>query len=179
MEKQNLGPKTVLRIRDVYPGSECSPSRMRIFPSRSRIRIKEFKYIFDAKIVSTLSEIWSGLFIPDPNPDPDFFTHPGSRIQGSKRHRIRIRNTAQKRRTENLMFRSAWRFSRIKQFHLEATLKRSKNIAGFRIRIRINWSRRIRIQNADPDPGGQKWPTRATKIKKSKVSCLEVLDVLF
>ena len=31
-------------------------------------------------------EIWSGLFISDP--DPDFFTHPGSRIQGSKRHRI-------------------------------------------------------------------------------------------
>jgi hypothetical protein len=26
------------------------------------------------------------MFIPDP--DIDFFTHPGSRIQGSKRHRI-------------------------------------------------------------------------------------------
>ncbi len=31
------------------------------------------------------SEIRSGLFIPDPDPD---FTHPGSRIQGPKRHRI-------------------------------------------------------------------------------------------
>jgi hypothetical protein len=27
-------------------------------------------------MVSKLLEIWSGLFIPDP--DPDFFTHPGS-----------------------------------------------------------------------------------------------------
>ncbi len=36
--------------------------------------------------LSQKTETWSGLFIPDP--DPDFFTHPGSRIQGSKRHRI-------------------------------------------------------------------------------------------
>ena len=42
-------------------------------------------------IFSKLSEIWSGLFIPDP--DPDFFTHPGSRIQELKgiKSRIRIR----------------------------------------------------------------------------------------
>jgi hypothetical protein len=38
------------------------------------------------KIVSKLSEIWSGLSIPDP--DPDFITHPGSWIHGSERHRI-------------------------------------------------------------------------------------------
>jgi hypothetical protein len=47
-------------------------------------------------MVSKLSEIWSGLFIPDP--DPDFLPIPdpgsrgqkgtGSRVQGSKRHRI-------------------------------------------------------------------------------------------
>ncbi len=48
----------VLRIRDVYPGSE-------FFPSRTCI--KEFKY-FDTKIVSKLSEILSGLSIPDPYP---------------------------------------------------------------------------------------------------------------
>ncbi len=29
-----------------------------------------------------------------PDPDRNYFAHPGSRIQGSKRHRIRIRNTA-------------------------------------------------------------------------------------
>jgi hypothetical protein len=39
-------------------------------------------------IVSKLSEIWSGMFIPES--DLDFCP---SRIQGSKRHRIRIRNT--------------------------------------------------------------------------------------
>jgi hypothetical protein len=38
-----------------------------------------------------LSEIRSELFIPDP--DFDFFTHPGSGIQWSKKPRIRIRNT--------------------------------------------------------------------------------------
>ncbi len=37
-------------------------------------------------MVSKLSEIWCGLFIPDT--DPEFFNHPGSRIQGSERHRI-------------------------------------------------------------------------------------------
>ncbi len=42
--------------------------------------------ILTQKIISKLSEICSGLFIQ--NPDPDFFTHPGSRIQGSKRRRI-------------------------------------------------------------------------------------------
>ncbi len=56
----------------------------------SRIPIKEFKY-FNAKNVSNLSEIWSGLFIPDP--DPDFLPipdpgvkkepDPGSRICNS------------------------------------------------------------------------------------------------
>ncbi len=48
-------------------------------------------------MVSKLSEIWSGLFIPDPDHGSWFFTHPWSRIQRSKRHRIsgsRIRNTA-------------------------------------------------------------------------------------
>ncbi len=46
-------------------------------------RIKELKY-FNPKIVSKLSEIWSGMFISDP--DLDFFN--SSRIQGSKSHRI-------------------------------------------------------------------------------------------
>jgi hypothetical protein len=45
-----------------------------------RIRIKEFKYFNPKKLVSNLSEIWSGFFIPDP--DPDCF-YP-SRNQGSK-----------------------------------------------------------------------------------------------
>ncbi len=43
--------------------------------------------ILTQKIFSKLSEIWSGLFILDPDPGSGswFFTHPGSRIQGSKR----------------------------------------------------------------------------------------------
>ncbi len=37
------------------------------------------------KIVSKLLEIWSGMFIPGPDPESwFFFTHSGSRIQGSK-----------------------------------------------------------------------------------------------
>ncbi len=68
----------MLRIRDVYPGSEFSTSRM---------RIKDLRYFHPKKwFLAKLSEIWSGLFIPDPG--SGFLTHPGSRIQGSKRHRI-------------------------------------------------------------------------------------------
>ncbi len=46
--------------------------------------------ILTQTIVSKLSEIWSGLFSPDPHPwsGSRFFTHTGSWIQGSKRHRI-------------------------------------------------------------------------------------------
>ncbi len=65
------------------PGSELSPSY--------RIRIKEFKYFNPQKtkkMVSKLWKIWSGLFIPDPVSGCWLSTHPGSRIQGSKRHRI-------------------------------------------------------------------------------------------
>jgi hypothetical protein len=39
-------------------------------------------------MVSKLKKIWSGLFIPDPGCGCRLFTHPRSRIQGSKRHRI-------------------------------------------------------------------------------------------
>jgi hypothetical protein len=46
---------------------------------------------------------------------------------------------------------------------------------------RINlscWIRiRIRMLNADPSPGRQKWPTNIEKSKE--FSCFEVLDVLF
>ncbi len=64
----------MLRIRDVYPGSDFFPSRIRIFfHPRSRIHIYEFNY-FNPKSCFKLSEIWSGLFIPDP--DPDFLPIP-------------------------------------------------------------------------------------------------------
>jgi hypothetical protein len=43
--------------------------------------------------------------------------------------------------------------------------------------IRIQSGQWIRIQNPDPDPGGQKIPTKVEKISKS--SCFEVLDGLF
>jgi hypothetical protein len=60
----------------------------------SRICIKEFKYgILTQKVVSKVSDIRFGLFTPDP--DPEFITHPGSRIQGSKKGTgSRIRSTA-------------------------------------------------------------------------------------
>jgi hypothetical protein len=59
----HIHKNTVLRIRDVYPGSEFFPSR---------IRIKEFKH---------------RIGIPDPDPDFLPIPVPGSR-EGSKRHRI-------------------------------------------------------------------------------------------
>ncbi len=73
-----------------HPGSEFLPSRIR---DTGRIRIKEFKY-FNQKMVSKLSEIWSRLFIPYPDPDflpildPGFKGQKRPCTQGSKRHRI-------------------------------------------------------------------------------------------
>jgi hypothetical protein len=73
----------VLRIRDVYPGSEYFPSRIQgLKDSRIRIRIKEFKYIkqkersrnYDPGCSSRI-RILIFLPIPDPRvekaPDPD------------------------------------------------------------------------------------------------------------
>ncbi len=51
------------------------------FHPESRIRIKEFKY-FNPKIVSKLSVIWSGLFIPDPVPGSGSWYFYPSRIRG-------------------------------------------------------------------------------------------------
>ncbi len=76
----------MLRIRYVYPGSEFFPSLIRIFSIRDPGSTSKNLSILTPKIVSKLSEIRSGLFIPDPDPDCLVFTHPGSR--GQKRHRI-------------------------------------------------------------------------------------------
>ncbi len=64
---------SVLRIRVIYPRSEFFPFRIQ-GQKDSRIRIKECKYFNPIKIVSQLSELWSGLFIPDPR----FFIFPVS-----------------------------------------------------------------------------------------------------
>ncbi len=47
-----------------------------------RIRIKEFKYFKSQNLILNPSELWSWMFIPD----PEFFSP--SRIQGSKKHQI-------------------------------------------------------------------------------------------
>ncbi len=57
----------MLRIRDVYPGFRTQIFSILDPGSASKI------------LTQKLSKILSGLFIPDP--DPDFFTHPGSRRQ--------------------------------------------------------------------------------------------------
>ncbi len=80
-------PLTVLRIQNIYPGS-----RIRIFSIRDPGSASASKNsnILTQKIVSKLSEIWSRMFISDPDPgsEPWVFTHPGSRIRESKRLRI-------------------------------------------------------------------------------------------
>jgi len=80
----------VLRIRDVYYGSEFCPFRIRVFPSR--IRIKEFKYFNPKKWLLSSRKYDSGCSsrIPILNflPIPD----PGSR--GKKGTGFRIRSTA-------------------------------------------------------------------------------------
>ncbi len=65
----------ILRIRDVYPGS-----RIRIVSIPDPLqRIQVFQPI---KLFFMLSEIWSGLFIPDP--DPDFLPIPDPGSRGKK-----------------------------------------------------------------------------------------------
>ncbi len=64
----------VLQIRDVYPGSYFfhSRSRVRIFSIPDPGSASKNWSILTQKLVSKLSEIWSGLFrigIRDPNPD--------------------------------------------------------------------------------------------------------------
>jgi hypothetical protein len=67
-------------------------SRVKKIP-RSRIRIKKNLSIFIQKVASNLSDIWSGMFIQ--NPDIDFYPSPTvSRDQKVTGSRIRIRNTA-------------------------------------------------------------------------------------
>ncbi len=71
--------------------------RIRIFYIPDHGSASKNLSILTQKIVSNLLEIWSGLFIPDPDPGSWFFylsRIPNPRIQRSKRHRIRIRNTA-------------------------------------------------------------------------------------
>ncbi len=65
---------SVLRIRDVYPGSE-------FFPIPDPGSASKNLDILTQKIVSNLSEIWSKIFIRDPDPDLGFYS---SRIQDQK-----------------------------------------------------------------------------------------------
>jgi len=82
---------SVLRIRDVYPGSRIRlfsmPDPTCLHPG-SRILIKEFQYFNPKKMVSKLLKIWSGLFIPDPGSGCWLSTHPGSRGQKGTQSRI-------------------------------------------------------------------------------------------
>ncbi len=63
----------VLLIRDVYPRSRIlifpfwiSVPGTKRFGSQILIRVRVFKYFLIQKNVSRLSELWSGMFIPDP-----------------------------------------------------------------------------------------------------------------
>ncbi len=70
----------VLRIRDVYSGSDFFPSRIRIgsipYPHQIIKYLTQKKWIINSR---KYDPCCSGSWL---------FTHPGSRIQGSKRHRI-------------------------------------------------------------------------------------------
>jgi hypothetical protein len=89
-------PYSVLRIRNVYPGSEFFPSRIpgtkKIPGSRIRTRIEEFKYFNPKKLLLSSRQY-------DPGCSSRIriliFYHPGSWISDpGKGSRIRIRNTS-------------------------------------------------------------------------------------
>ncbi len=78
--------QVLLRIRDVYPGSEFFPSRILIFPSRIPIRIKEISIFLTKKKWFLSSRKYdpdcsSRIGIPDPEPDFLPIPDPGSRGQ--------------------------------------------------------------------------------------------------
>jgi hypothetical protein len=84
---QESSKLVVLLIRDVYPGSWISSFSIpdpgsEFFPSR--ISIKEFQFSNPKKLYLSirLSEIWSGLFFPDP--DPEFLPIPDPGSMGEK-----------------------------------------------------------------------------------------------
>jgi hypothetical protein len=93
-----LSPKNFTRVADpgclsrIWLFSIPDPvSRVKWLWFPEWMRIKKLKYFYPKKNVSMLSEIWSGIFITDPDPGSRFFTHPGSR--GQRGTGSRIRNT--------------------------------------------------------------------------------------
>jgi hypothetical protein len=78
--------KAVFGIRDVYPGFQIR--NFSILKSASKNL-----NILTQKMVSKLPEIWSGLFIPDSDPDILPIPDPGSRGQKGTGSRIQICNT--------------------------------------------------------------------------------------
>ncbi len=88
----------MLRIRDVYPGSQIRiiPSQIpdprsrviKISGSWVRIRIKEFNHFEPKKLFLSSRKYDPGCSSRMPDPDLDIFTHPGSGIRGSERHLI-------------------------------------------------------------------------------------------
>ncbi len=75
------------------PGSEYCPSKIRTFSIPDHGSASKNWSVLTKKMVSKLSVMWSGLFIPDPDPDFLPIPDPGSRGQKGTGSRIRIRNT--------------------------------------------------------------------------------------
>jgi hypothetical protein len=95
----------VVRIRDVYPGSDFFPSRIpdpNCLHPGSRILIKEFKYFNPRKskkkwfLSSKKYDPGCSSRIPDPDADflPSQIPDPGVKKVPNSGSRIRIRNTA-------------------------------------------------------------------------------------
>ncbi len=90
--RQNNASPTGIRIHNAGFNSVADPgclSRIRIFSIADPGSISKNLSILTQKIVTKLPEIWSGLFIPDP--DADFLYQ--FKGQNGTGPRIRIRNT--------------------------------------------------------------------------------------
>ncbi len=86
-------PTSVWRIRDVYPGSDFFPSQipdLNCLHPGSQILIKEFKYFNPKKAKKWFLSSKNMIRVVHHGSRIRMltFSHPGSRIQGSKRHPI-------------------------------------------------------------------------------------------
>ncbi len=117
---------------------------------------------------------WSGMFIPDPDFYPTRISEPGSWFLPIPDLGSRIQKQQQKRGVENkfviILFFVVTNFTKLNLILFLNCWRNSHSLIKISISdpemIRIQLSQWIRIRNPDPNPRGQKWPTKVEIFRK-------------